>query len=234
MTTTLQDAIAAARAGESERAQLITADVIRDKPDDPNAWYLLSQLVDSDSRRAVYLAKTLALDPNHPRARREYDELPLPLHDKITGGEPVVSYAAEVMEVHTAKLVETYPAAEVEVEAGDWPEAVVAEPDEVPEPVAPEVIAVETPLVNPEVEAPGWLQPLGPAAVPATTVAAAPAGAEVAYQPPPPVAQAVPYVTARQVVTRRNTANQALTLLLGILLFLALLVVGMLVYLLLP
>lgn len=41
--------------------------VIRENPDDANAWYLLSQLVDSDARRAAYLSKALAPNPD-PRA----------------------------------------------------------------------------------------------------------------------------------------------------------------------
>lgn len=76
MTATLQEAIAAARDGDTERAQLLAAEVVQDNPDDANAWYLLSQLVDSDARRAAYLSKTLTLDPSHARARAEFDALP--------------------------------------------------------------------------------------------------------------------------------------------------------------
>ncbi len=76
MSNTLQEAIAAARAGDMARAQMLAADVVSDTPDDPNGWYLLSQLVESDARRAAYLSKTLALDPNHPRARAEFAALP--------------------------------------------------------------------------------------------------------------------------------------------------------------
>jgi hypothetical protein len=270
MTTTLQDAIAAARAGEMERAHLITADVIRDNPDDPNAWYLLSQLVDSDARRAVYLAKTLELDPDHPRARQEYDELPPALHERIgIPPEPVLtppvaeSTPAELVEALAEEEVETpieYAPAEVEVEAP--PEFISAEveltpaeveaeaPDELtpavvgaiaieaveseavevtPEPVVVEPISVAAPVVTAGLETPDWAQPVGPATTPVVTVAdLPPAAAE--YQPPAPVrpvAAAVPALTP----TRRNTANQALTLLLGLLLLLALLVVGMLAFL---
>ena len=73
MSTTLHEAIAAVRAGEMGRAQLLAADIVRENPDDPNGWYLLSQIVDSDARRAAYLGKTLALDPHHARARVEFD-----------------------------------------------------------------------------------------------------------------------------------------------------------------
>jgi hypothetical protein len=308
MTTTLQDAIAAARAGEMERAQLITADVIRDNPDDPNAWYLLSQLVDSDARRAVYLAKTLELDPNHPRARQEYDELPPALHERI-GVQPEPVFVPPTAEITPAVPVEApvyVPPAEVEaieveaaevapepasvgapaevevveveavefeaveftpepvsagapaevevveVEAVEFeaveaaPEPVVVESVSVSAPaevevaegeavefeaaeVAPEPVGVGAPVVMSGLETSDWIQPLGPTAVPMTTVADLPAEA-AEYQPPPPVrpvAAAVPVRTP----ARRNTASQALTFLLGILLFLALLVVGMLAYL---
>ncbi|MBP6786454.1 MAG: hypothetical protein KA170_02610 [Candidatus Promineofilum sp.] len=83
MSSTLHEAIAAARAGDIARAQIIAADVVRDDPDDPNGWYLLSQLVDSDARRVAYLGKALALDPGHARARLEFDALPPALVDDL-------------------------------------------------------------------------------------------------------------------------------------------------------
>jgi hypothetical protein len=97
MTATLQEAIAAVRRGETERAQLLTAEVIRDNPDDANAWYLLSQLVDSDTRRAAYLSKTLALDPTHERAQAELGVRPVasaPQPEPVAVFEPAVTEAA--------------------------------------------------------------------------------------------------------------------------------------------
>jgi hypothetical protein len=76
MTATLKEAIAAVRAGDLENAQLLVAEVIQLNPDDPQAWYLMSQLVDSPARRAAYLNKTLELDPSHERALVEFDRLP--------------------------------------------------------------------------------------------------------------------------------------------------------------
>lgn len=97
MTATLQEAIAAAKSGEMERAQLLTAEVIRDNPNDANAWYLLSQLVDSDARRAAYLSKALALDPAHERARVELGALPAaaaPEPEPVTAFEPALAEAS--------------------------------------------------------------------------------------------------------------------------------------------
>ncbi len=82
MSNILHDAIAAARAGDMERAQQLAAENVRQQPDDANAWYLLSELVDSDARRAAYLGKALALDPHHARARIEFDALPAADHGR--------------------------------------------------------------------------------------------------------------------------------------------------------
>ena len=102
MTATLQEAIAAVRRGETERAQLLTAEVIRDNPDDANAWYLLSQLVDSDTRRAAYLSKVLALDPTHERARadlgaRPTEDAPQPAAEFTPPTTEAVAVAPESM-----------------------------------------------------------------------------------------------------------------------------------------
>lgn len=229
MTTTLQDAIAAARAGEVERAQLITADVIRDNPDDPNAWYLLSHLVDSEARRAVYLARTLALDPDHPRARWEFDQLPSALQERIVA-QPEPTLMPPVGDAATTEPVEVIIPEEDEIPYEVVPEAIEEELLEEATPVPAEVTGVLA-TGTPNLEAPDSLQPLGSLAVPAMTVADLPAE-EAAYQPPAPVRPIATAVPVRA-PARRNTANQALTLLLGLLLFLALLVVGMLAYLLL-
>lgn len=93
MSATLQDAIASARAGDIGQAQLIVAEVIQANPDDANAWYLMSQLVDSDARRMVYLRKTLALDPSHALAAAEFDALPDASPDPEVSGTGVAVYA---------------------------------------------------------------------------------------------------------------------------------------------
>jgi ferric-dicitrate binding protein FerR (iron transport regulator) len=126
MTATLQEAIAAVRRGETERAQLLTAEVIRDNPEDANAWYLLSQLVDSDTRRAAYLSKALALDPSHERARAE-----LGIQAAESGPEPIP--ATEVVAPPTA---ETTPAAAPDG-APEWLQPLSPEPATAAEVVAP-------------------------------------------------------------------------------------------------
>lgn len=205
MSSTLQEAIVAARAGDIERAQLITAGVVRDNPDDPNGWYLLSQLVESDARRATYLRKTLALDPDHARARVEFDALPPAVAGELLSAPPVG--AAEVVD------------AEIEP-AGAAAAAVVAtqlapEPDGHAESLYPD---------RPE-DLPEWLQPL--TSEPVLAEQPAPV-AVVATQPRPK-----PTPRPKQPVpAQKNSGNQALSILLGLLALLTVLVLVFLIYLL--
>ena len=231
MTPTLQDAIAAVRAGETERAQLLAADVIRDNPDDAHAWYLLSQLVDSDARRALYLRKTLALDPEHARARAEFDALPAAAVASLgwTAGDMADEGIGEVTQPLPEMAVEA-PAAEV-VTVAEAPAEVVA----VEAPV--ELAASVAPQPEPELEAaPDWLRPLSPEPVPAapaeatavatattataavTTPTAAPVAPAPARRTPPPPA--------------RRQGNGALAALLVLLILLTLAVLAILAYLL--
>jgi ferric-dicitrate binding protein FerR (iron transport regulator) len=131
MTATLQEAIAAVRRGETERAQLLTAEVIRDNPDDTHAWYLLSQLVDSDARRAAYLSKVLALDPTHERARADLGARPTE-----DAPQPVTEFTPPATEA-VAVAPESAP---------EWLQPLSPEPAPVAEAVTPlPVVAAPTP-----------------------------------------------------------------------------------------
>jgi len=68
MNALLQDAINETRAGNKKEAQLLLAQNLKENPDDAQSWYLLSMLVDSDEKQAVYLSKALTLDPEHEKA----------------------------------------------------------------------------------------------------------------------------------------------------------------------
>ncbi len=209
MTASLQDAIAAVRAGETERAQLLAAEVIRDNPDDANAWYLLSQLVDSDARRAVYLHKALALEPEHSRARAEFDALPATAVASLWGADvpqPVATEAVATEVVATEVMATEVVALPVEV----FEESAAAEAEARPE--AP----------------PEWLRPLSPEPVPTTATAATPTPV---VEAPPASAPARPRQTPPPPPPRRQN-NGALTALLVILLLLTLAVLAVLAYLL--
>lgn len=76
MNDRLREAIAVARTGETQEAQLLVAAILENNPDNAQAWYLMSHLVESPARRAAYLFKTVSLDPSHERARVELAHFP--------------------------------------------------------------------------------------------------------------------------------------------------------------
>ena len=214
MTATLQEAIAAARDGDTERAQLLAAEVVQDNPDDANAWYLLSQLVDSDARRAAYLSKTLTLDPSHARARAEFDALP-------TEASAVLAVPAAVA-VAVAALEPDIAVVAVE------PELLPAdEPADVPEwlqPLSPEPTPV---AVAPVYES----DPVAVAAEPAPVPATAPLTPAAPLVPTP--ATSAPRRQTPPPPPPRPQGNGALMALLVLLGLLTLAVLAILAYLLL-
>ncbi len=253
MTSTLHEAIAAARAGDMARAQMLAADVVIESPNDPNGWYLLSQLVESDARRAAYLSKTLALAPDHPRARAEFAALPPALVadlSPVAMPEPLISDLdtpqTEEPEIVVADAVvapvewlaapaaamATTAAGQAPITGLPTPEEMIAYLDAAP--LTPEPAAVAAPTVTPDV--PEWLQPLKPEPV---AMQATPVGPVAPFAPPvtttplPPRPAPRPAAPRPAPARRPNTANRALSVLLGLLALLTLAVLVFLIYLLL-
>lgn len=70
MNEKLQQAITAARSGQSTEAQILLTQVLKENPEETQAWFLLSNLVDSEQKKLTYLGKVLALDPQHKMAKQ--------------------------------------------------------------------------------------------------------------------------------------------------------------------
>lgn len=79
MDLKLQQAIVATRAGRSDVARSLLTQLITEKPDDANAWFLLGHIVDSKDRQIRYLQKAVELDPNNPLAKKQIAQLTAPL-----------------------------------------------------------------------------------------------------------------------------------------------------------
>jgi len=71
MDEKLKEAIAAARIGDKETAQRQLTELLDEDPQQVQGWYLLSLLVDSPQKQAAYLSKTLALNPDHEKAKEQ-------------------------------------------------------------------------------------------------------------------------------------------------------------------
>jgi len=78
MDLKLQQAIVATRAGRSDVAQSLLTQLIAEKPDDANAWFLLGHIVGSRDRQIRYLQKAVELDPDNPIAKKQFAQLTAP------------------------------------------------------------------------------------------------------------------------------------------------------------
>jgi hypothetical protein len=88
MSQQLQEAVTAARAGETETAQRLLAGILEENPDDVQAWFLLGHLVDSETKQIAYLKKTVALDPTHAKARQRLGQLQVGALSAAAQSEP--------------------------------------------------------------------------------------------------------------------------------------------------
>lgn len=75
MSDKLQLAIQATRAGDKKNAQFLLTQAIQEDPDNPQAWFLLSLLVDDNEKKQTYLNKVVALDPAHEKAQAQLTAL---------------------------------------------------------------------------------------------------------------------------------------------------------------
>ncbi len=137
MSTPLDQAIATAKKGDTQEAQQMLAGYLAATPDDDQAWYLMSQMVDSDARRAVYLGKTLALNPWHERAWAEFYSLPPDVISMLEASSTETPSATKGAAVATA----TAAAATVTADAAlpDWLQPVVGD-----QPIAVQSVVTDT------------------------------------------------------------------------------------------
>jgi flagellar basal body-associated protein FliL len=137
MNDRLREAIAVARSGETREAQLLVAAVLEHSPDNAQAWYLMSHLVESPTRRAAYLYKALSLDPYNERAKAELAQYPSAVTDTLANSIQATSLITVVADEKLDYLPEV--AAESEAQNGIT--------DEMPEWLQP--IAGENPQRQP-------------------------------------------------------------------------------------
>ena len=74
MKIKLQQAIVATRAGQIEVAQSLLTQLLREDPENANAWFLLGNLVDSQDRQIRYLQKAVELDPENAIAKKQLEQ----------------------------------------------------------------------------------------------------------------------------------------------------------------
>ena len=106
-TQRLQEAIAAARAGQLSEARAIAEEITESDPDNAHAWFLRGILSEDEAQQAEYLGKTLAIDPEHKAARKRMDQLQPPVEVEEEEQVPVDEDAAVVVAAAVAAEAES-------------------------------------------------------------------------------------------------------------------------------
>jgi hypothetical protein len=154
MDEKLKDAIAAARIGDKESAQRQLTDLLDEDPQQVQGWYLLSLLVDSPQKQAAYLSKTLALNPNHEKAKTQMAALRAA--GTLAPTSSIVEEASQPMDV----LAQS--------ESDELPGWLRESADESEAPAVPDTLTEETAV--PSQSLPDWLkEPAALVASPPTT-----------------------------------------------------------------
>lgn len=231
MNQALSDAITATRANNKREAQLLLAANLKENPDDVQSWYLLSMLVDSKEKQALYLGKALALDPTHPKAQERLTRLQTA--ETITiSDEPLDFLAQSEGDTLPEWLAGDVGALQLEKMG------MRAAPGAVEEVVAEDagVTAVAT---APAKDVPDWLQqdvsPIWVTQEPPTQLSPVPAEKKAAPKPQPtPAAKAKPAPrkkpAAKKPRTKKQKASQ-LNLVMGVLVIFFMLIALYLIYL---
>ena len=149
MDQRLQQAIDAARAGKNQEAQRLLTQLLKDDPEQVQAWFLLSHLVESQEKQKAYLGKVLALDPSHEQARQRL----VYLHEAETAviakpaPQQVMAVAADSLDLLGQSEGTTLPSWMVEDGGMEATTVSVA---------VPQMAAAPTP--TPDEEIPDWLK----------------------------------------------------------------------------
>lgn len=123
----LQQAIAAARAGNTAEARELVDGLVEDHPDNPHALFLRGMLAESQEEQVQYLRLVLEIDPEHEAANRRLAQLS-PAEQTAPSADAEEATAATAAEPE--EILESEPASVTGVAETFIGAAVVAEVDE--------------------------------------------------------------------------------------------------------
>ena len=109
----LQQAIAAARAGNTDEARELVDSLVEDNPDNPHALFLRGMLASSQEEQLDYLNRVLEIDPDHKAANRRLAQIA-----PAEAEDATVLIIDEPEEIEEPEAVEDIEAGETVVGAG--------------------------------------------------------------------------------------------------------------------
>ena len=107
----LQEAMAAAAAGDRNTAYVMLADLLKQSPNNVDAWVALSDIVDDDKQKRTFLTRALTLDSNHAGAKEKLLFLDTPPDAGEAEPEPAseIDKEPEAVAEHLETIVEPTP-----------------------------------------------------------------------------------------------------------------------------
>ena len=84
----LEDAVAAAEAGDKNKAYVILAALLKTEPNNVDAWVALSEIVDDEKQKRTFLTRALSLKSDHARAATLLHQLDSPPEPEIMAVMP--------------------------------------------------------------------------------------------------------------------------------------------------
>ncbi|MCB8984208.1 MAG: hypothetical protein H6659_10300 [Ardenticatenaceae bacterium] len=229
MNQKLQQAIAAVRSGDNKKAQYLLTQTLQENPDETQAWYLLSLLVDSEEKQVTYLNRVLALEPDHQKAQERLAALTA-VSPVAVSSDDLSLAEQESSDALPLWMADDLPDSYVEAVPEDDLEEIFSEPEaeELPDWLQGNVVD-EWAVEDEQAESPEET------AVPAT-VMVTPVSPELAVEKStaePDLSPAKPAAVkkAKPAPAKKGTGSSSMTLVLAILIILALVVGGFLIYL---
>lgn len=231
MNQNLQQAIAAARSGNHKKAQYLLTQTLQENPEETQAWYLLSLLVDSEDKQIAYLNQVLALDPTHEKAQERLAALTAVPTPMPTSPDDLPLAEQESGDLLPEWMADDLPdtAVETPFEAEELPEASAElEEEELPDWLQE---SVEDEWAWAEEEEEETAVP-APVEAPSSLAEEPVAAAETTPQTPEKAPKPVPAKKQQPAPQKKSQGSSSLGIILALLVVLAILVGAFLVYLL--
>lgn len=88
-TTVIRQAIEAIKQGNKSNARTLLENVIKNEPNNEEAWFLLAHVAQTPEQARTYLERVININPNNERAKQQLDKLYATPSNKQPAPQPV-------------------------------------------------------------------------------------------------------------------------------------------------
>lgn len=87
--TIVKQAIEAIKQGNKSNARTLLETVIKNEPNNEEAWFLLAHVAQTQEQARIYLGRVISINPNNERAKQQLEKLNATPSNKQTAPQPV-------------------------------------------------------------------------------------------------------------------------------------------------